>query len=39
VEVEVPVPESWDAATGQVGWQLDQLPDSELAIWSNPVRL
>jgi WD40 repeat protein len=27
----------WDAATGQpVGWQLNQLPDSELAIWSSP---
>jgi WD40 repeat protein len=27
----------WDATTGQpVGWQLDQLPDSELAIWSSP---
>jgi WD40 repeat protein len=28
----------WDAATGQlVGWQLDQLPHSELAIWSSPA--
>jgi WD40 repeat protein len=27
----------WDAATGRlVGWQLDQLPDSELAVWSSP---
>jgi WD40 repeat protein len=27
----------WDAATGRlIGWQFDQLPDNELAIWSNP---
>jgi pentapeptide repeat protein/WD40 domain-containing protein len=27
----------WDATTGQlVGWQLGQLPDSELAVWSSP---
>ena len=27
----------WDVTTGQlVGWQLGQLPDSELAVWSSP---
>ncbi|HSV65431.1 MAG TPA: hypothetical protein VLJ59_05920, partial [Mycobacteriales bacterium] len=29
----------WDAGTGdQIGWQLEQLPDGELALWSIPAR-
>jgi WD40 repeat protein len=27
----------WDAATGnQIGWQLEQLPDGQVAVWSVP---